>query len=115
VRCINSSPGNRGLKVEHSDSDNPIFELIEGEGDKAVTHAFSVQILSKVIEIGKRPEHPALQRPRRDEPEAALRDAMDPNKRKMWRVNSTKTTPSKPTACTILMGDVAEPSAVHRG
>ena len=30
----------KGLKIEHyADSDTPIFELIEGDGDKAVTHA----------------------------------------------------------------------------
>ena len=30
----------KGLKIEHfADSDQPIFELIEGEGDKAIMHS----------------------------------------------------------------------------
>jgi DNA gyrase subunit B len=47
----------KGLKVEHySNNDQPIFALIEGDGEKAITHPlFSVpEILSKVIEIGKK-------------------------------------------------------------
>ena len=47
----------KGLKVDHyAASDRPIFELIEGEGDKAVSHPlFSIpEILHKILEIGRR-------------------------------------------------------------
>src|SRR5260370_7562876 len=47
----------KGLKVDHyATSDQPIFELIEGEGDKAVSHPlFSIpEILEKILEIGRR-------------------------------------------------------------
>src|SRR5881398_3624287 len=47
----------RGLKVAHyATSDQPIFELIEGEGEKAVLHPlFSIpEILGKILEIGRR-------------------------------------------------------------
>jgi DNA gyrase subunit B len=57
VQKIVAELARKGLKIEHfADSDHPIFELIEGEGDKAVTHSlFSVpEIHSKVIEIGKK-------------------------------------------------------------
>ena len=47
----------RGLKVDHyAASDKPIFELMEGEGDKAVSHPlFSIpEIHQKIVEIGRR-------------------------------------------------------------
>jgi DNA gyrase subunit B len=47
----------KGLKVAHyATSDQPIFELIEGEGEKAVSHAlFSIpEILEKILGIGRR-------------------------------------------------------------
>src|SRR5205823_14379357 len=47
----------KGLKVDHyAASDRPIFELIEGEGERAVAHPlFSIpEILQKILEIGRR-------------------------------------------------------------
>src|SRR5439155_22095924 len=47
----------KGLKVDHyATSDHPIFELIEGEGEKAIAHPlFSIpEILEKILEIGRR-------------------------------------------------------------
>ena len=47
----------KGLKVEHfSNHDAPLFELHEGEGDKATAHpVFSIpEILERIIDIGKR-------------------------------------------------------------
>src|SRR5207247_11447518 len=47
----------KGLKVGHyAASDRPIFELVEGEGEKAVLHPlFSIpEILQKILEIGRR-------------------------------------------------------------
>src|SRR5207237_5006183 len=46
----------KGLKVAHyATSDQPIFELIEGEGEKAVSRPlFSIpEILGKILEIGR--------------------------------------------------------------
>src|SRR5207247_7146042 len=47
----------KGLKVAHyATSDQPIFELIEGEGEKAVSRPlFSIpEILQRILEIGRR-------------------------------------------------------------
>jgi DNA gyrase subunit B len=47
----------KGLKIDHyAASDRPIFELIEGEGEKAVSHPLlSIpEILQKILEIGRR-------------------------------------------------------------
>jgi DNA gyrase subunit B len=104
----------KGLKVEHfSDSDNPIFELAEGEGDKAVTHAlFSVpEILSKVIEIGKKGL--SIQRFKglgEMNPKQLYETTMNPDKRKMWKVELNEDNAVEADRMfTILMGDVVEP------
>ena len=104
----------KGLRVEHfSDNDNPIFELIEGEGDKATTHAlFSVpEILGKVIEIGKKGL--SIQRFKglgEMNPKQLFETTMDPNKRKMWRVVLNEDNAVEADRMfTILMGDVVEP------
>ena len=49
--------GRKGLKIDHyAASNRPIFELIEGEGEKAVSHPLlSIpEILQKILEIGRR-------------------------------------------------------------
>jgi DNA gyrase subunit B len=104
----------KGLKVEHfADSDNPIFELIEGEGDKAVTHAlFSVpEILSKVIEIGKKGL--SIQRFKglgEMNPKQLYETTMNPDKRKMLKVDLNEDNAVEADRMfTILMGDVVEP------
>ena len=104
----------KGLRVEHfSDDDNPIFELIEGEGDKSTTHAlFSVpEILGKVIEIGKKGL--SIQRFKglgEMNPKQLFETTMDPNKRKMWRVVLNEDNAVEADRMfTILMGDVVEP------
>ncbi len=114
VQKLITELGRKGLMVEHfSDSDNPIFELIEGEGDKAVTHAlFSVpEILGKVIEIGKKGL--SIQRFKglgEMNPKQLFETTMDPNKRKMWRVELNEDNAVEADRMfTILMGDVVEP------
>ena len=114
VQKLVAELGRKGLKVEHyDDSDNPIFELIEGEGDKAVTHAlFSVpEILSKVIEIGKKGL--SIQRFKglgEMNPKQLFETTMDPEKRKMWRVSLNEDNAVEADRMfTILMGDVVEP------
>jgi DNA gyrase subunit B len=104
----------KGLKIEHfADSDHPIFELIEGEGDKATTHAlFSVpEIHSKVIEIGKKGL--SIQRFKglgEMNPKQLFETTMDPNKRKIMRVELNEDNAVEADRMfTILMGDVVEP------
>jgi DNA gyrase subunit B len=104
----------KGLKIEHfSDSDHPIFELIEGEGDKAITHSlFSVpEIHTKVIEIGKKGL--SIQRFKglgEMNPKQLFETTMDPNKRKIMKVELNEDNAVEADRMfTILMGDVVEP------
>ena len=104
----------KGLKVEHfSDSDHPIFELIEGEGDKAQTHSlFSVpEILAKVIEIGKKGM--SIQRFKglgEMNPKQLFETTMNPDKRKLMKVDLNEDNAlAADRMFTILMGDVVEP------
>jgi len=104
----------KGLRIEHfADSDHPIFELIEGEGDKAVTHSlFTVpEIHTKVIEIGKKGL--SIQRFKglgEMNPKQLFETTMDPNKRKMMKVELNEDNAVEADRMfTILMGDVVEP------
>src|SRR6266513_641534 len=57
IQKIIAELGRKGLKVDHyAASDRPIFELMEGEGEKAISHPlFSIpEILEKILEIGRR-------------------------------------------------------------
>ncbi len=114
VQKIVAELARKGLKIEHfADSDHPIFELIEGEGDKAVTHSlFSVpEIHSKVIEIGKKGM--SIQRFKglgEMNPKQLYETTMNPEKRKMWKVHlSEDNAVEADRMFTILMGDVVEP------
>jgi DNA gyrase subunit B len=104
----------KGLKVEHySNSDQPIFELIEGEGDKATVHPiFSIpDILKKVIEIGKKGM--TIQRFKglgEMNPKQLFETTMNPDKRKMLKVDLNEDNAVEADRMfTILMGDVVEP------
>jgi DNA gyrase subunit B len=106
--------GKKGLKVEHySNSDQPIFELIEGEGDKTVVHpVFSIpDILKKVIEIGKKGM--TIQRFKglgEMNPKQLFETTMNPDKRKMLKVDlNDDNAVEADKMFTILMGDVVEP------
>jgi len=114
VQKIVTELSKKGLNIEHfADSDHPIFELIEGEGDKAVTHSlFSVpDIHSKVIEIGKKGM--SIQRFKglgEMNPKQLYETTMNPEKRKMWRVELNEDNAVEADRMfTILMGDVVEP------
>ena len=104
----------KGLKVNHyAASDRPIFELIEGEGDKAVTHPlFSIpEILQKILEIGRR----GVQIKRfkglgEMNAKELFETTMNPEKRKLLKVDlNDDNAVDADKMFTILMGDVVEP------
>ena len=104
----------KGLKIEHySSSDQPIFELVEGEGDKALTHPlFAIpEILVKILEIGKRGL--SIQRFKglgEMNPKQLFETTMNPEKRKMLKVVLNEDNAVEADRMfTILMGDVVEP------
>ena len=104
----------KGLKIEHySSSDEPIFELVEGEGDKAVTTPlFAIpKILTSILEIGKRGL--SIQRFKglgEMNPKQLFETTMNPEKRKMLKVSLNEDNAVEADRMfTILMGDVVEP------
>jgi len=102
----------KGLKVDHySSSDKPIFELTEGEGDRAVAHPlFSIpEILQNVIEIGKKGL--SIQRFKglgEMNPKQLFETTMNPEKRKMLKVELGDAVEAD-NMFVRLMGDVVEP------
>ena len=104
----------KGLKVEHyAAADQPLFELIEGEGEKATAHAiFAVpEILSKVLEIGRKGM--IIQRFKglgEMNPKELFETTMNPDKRKLLKVDLNEDNAVEADQMfTILMGDVVEP------
>ena len=104
----------KGLKVDHyAASDQPIFELIEGEGEKAVVHPlFSIpEIHQKIVEIGRR----GVQIKRfkglgEMNAKELFNTTMDPNKRKLLKVDlNDDNNVEADQMFTRLMGDVVEP------
>ena len=106
--------GKKGLKIEHySNSDKPIFELSEGEGDKAVRHPlFTIpDILNKVLEVGKRglsiSRFKGLGEMNAKE---LFETTMNPEKRRMMKVDLNEDNAVQADRMfTILMGDIVEP------
>jgi len=106
--------GRKGLSIEHyTDSDHPIFEIIEGEGEKAsITPVFAVpQILHSVKEFGRR----GVQIKRfkglgEMNAKELFETTMNPDKRKLLRVELNETNAVEADKMfNILMGDVVEP------
>jgi len=104
----------KGLKVDHyAASDHPIFELIEGDGEKAVSHPlFSIpEIHQKIVEIGRR----GVQIKRfkglgEMNAKELFNTTMDPNKRKLLKVDlNDDNAVEADQMFTRLMGDVVEP------
>ncbi|MEP6604305.1 MAG: toprim domain-containing protein, partial [Spartobacteria bacterium] len=104
----------KGLKVDHyAASDRPIFELIEGEGERAVSHPlFSIpEIHQKIVEIGRR----GVQIKRfkglgEMNAKELFSTTMDPQKRKLLKVDlNDNNAVDADKMFTILMGDVVEP------
>jgi len=114
IQKIIAELARKGLKVDHyAASDHPIFELIEGEGDKAVAHPlFSIpEIHQKIVEIGRR----GVQIKRfkglgEMNAKELFNTTMDPNKRKLLKVDlNDDNAVDADKMFTILMGDVVEP------
>jgi DNA gyrase subunit B len=104
----------KGLKVDHyAASDRPIFELIEGEGEKAVSHPlFSIpEILTKILDIGRR----GVQIKRfkglgEMNAKELFETTMNPEKRKLLKVDLNEDNAvDADKMFTILMGDIVEP------
>ncbi len=104
----------KGLKIEHySDSDKPIFELVEGEGDSARVHPiFSIpRILELIKEIGRR----GVQIKRfkglgEMNAKELFETTMNPDRRKFLKVDlNDQNVVEADRMFTILMGDVVEP------
>ncbi|MBV8532541.1 MAG: DNA topoisomerase (ATP-hydrolyzing) subunit B [Verrucomicrobia bacterium] len=104
----------RGMTIDHySASDEPIVELIEGEGDRmSVTPLFSIpKILEAIKEIGRR----GVQIKRfkglgEMNAKELFATTMDPVRRKLLRVDLNENNAGEADKMfTILMGDVVEP------
>jgi DNA gyrase subunit B len=104
----------RGMTIDHySASDQPIFELIEGEGDRTtITPLLSIpKILETVKEIGRR----GVQIKRfkglgEMNAKELFSTTMDPVRRKLLRIDLNENNASEADKMfTILMGDVVEP------
>src|SRR6476620_5920302 len=104
----------KGLKVDHyAASDRPIFELIEGEGEKSILHPlFSIpEILQKILEIGRR----GVQIKRfkglgEMNAKELFETTMNPEKRKLLKVDLNEDNAvDADKMFTRLMGDLVEP------
>ncbi|PZR73972.1 MAG: DNA gyrase subunit B, partial [Chthoniobacterales bacterium] len=114
IQKIIAELARKGLKVDHyAASDHPIFELIEGEGEKALVHPlFSIpEIHQKIVEIGRR----GVQIKRfkglgEMNAKELFNTTMDPEKRKLLKVDlNDDNAVDADKMFTILMGDVVEP------
>ncbi len=114
VQKIIDELARKGMKIDHyANSDQPIFEMTEGEGDKAVVHPlFSIpEILSKILEIGKKGL--SIQRFKglgEMNPKQLFETTMNPEKRRLLKVDLNEDNAIEADSMfTILMGDVVEP------
>ena len=102
----------KGLSVEHySAQDKPLFELIEGEGDKEqVKPIFSIpEILSSVKEVGRRGL--SIKRFKglgEMNPKELFETTMNPSRRKLLRIDLTDAIEAE-EMFTKLMGEEVEP------
>jgi len=104
--------GKKGLSVEHySAQDRPLFEVIEGEGDKEqVKPLFSIpEILSSVKEVGRRGL--SIKRFKglgEMNPKELFETTMNPARRKLLRIDLTDAVEAE-EMFTKLMGEEVEP------
>ncbi len=104
----------KGLSIDHySAQDEPLFELIEGEGDKEErTPLFSIpEILAKVKEVGRRGvEIKRFKGLGEMNPKQLFETTMNPERRRLLRVSLNEDNAVEAdTIFTVLMGDVVEP------
>ena len=114
IQKLISELARKGLKIEHySDSDKPIFEVIEGEGDNARVHpVFSIpRILELIKEIGRRGVQIKRSKGLGEmNAKELFETTMNPERRKFLRVDlNDQNTVEADKMFTILMGDVVEP------
>src|SRR5438045_5274802 len=114
IQKIIAELARKGLKVNHyAASDRPIFELIEGDGDRAVSYPlFSIpEILHKILEIGRR----GVQIKRfkglgEMNAKELFETTMNPEKRKLLKVDLNEDNAvDADKMFTRLMGDLVEP------
>jgi DNA gyrase subunit B len=114
IQKIMGELARKGLQVDHyAAADRPIFELIEGDGEKATVHPlFSIpEIHQKIVEIGRR----GVQIKRfkglgEMNAKELFNTTMDPEKRKLLKVDlNDDNAVDADKMFTILMGDVVEP------
>jgi DNA gyrase subunit B len=114
IRELLEKLAHKGLKVEHyAAQDQPLFELIEGEGDKQqVKPLFSIpEILSSIKEVGRR----GLQIKRfkglgEMNPKELFETTMNPARRKLLRIDLTALNAVEAEEMfTKLMGEEVEP------
>ena len=114
IQKLISELARKGLKVDHyAAADRPIFELIEGEGERATSHPlFSIpEILEKIMEIGRR----GVQIKRfkglgEMNAKELFNTTMDPEKRKLLKVDlNDDNAVEADQMFSKLMGDVVEP------
>src|SRR5438309_1897470 len=114
IQKIIAELARHGLKASHyAASDRPIFELIEGEGERAVSYPlFSIpEILQRILEIGRR----GVQIKRfkglgEMNAKELFETTMNPEKRKLLKVDLNEDNAvDADKMFTILMGDVVEP------
>ena len=112
IRDLLEQLSRKGFRVEHySAQDNPLFEVIEGEGEKQqVKPLFSIpEILSSIKEVGRR----GLQIKRfkglgEMNPKELFETTMNPAQRKLLRIDLTDAIEAE-EMFTRLMGEEVEP------
>src|SRR5213075_3311049 len=114
IQKIIAELARKGLKVNHyAASDRPIFELIEGEGDRAISYPlFSIpEILQKILEIGRRGvQIKSFKGLGEMNAKELFETTMNPEKRKLLKVDlNDDNAVDADKMFTILMGDVVEP------
>ncbi len=112
IRELLGKLSSKGFNVEHySAQDKPLFEVIEGEGDRQqVKPIFSIpEILSSIKEVGRRGL--AIQRFKglgEMNPKELFDTTMNPSRRKLLRVDLTDAVEAE-EMFTKLMGEEVEP------
>ncbi len=114
IEKVISELSRKGLDIEHySAQDEPLFEVIEGEGEKEARHpVFSIpEILEKVKEIGRKGvEIKRFKGLGEMNPKQLFETTMDPERRKLLRVALNEDNVVEADRIfTVLMGDVVEP------